>query len=446
MDFRAYWNAHQEEFRDLIRIPSVFDETSVCEETPYGAQVDNALQFMKQKCEQAGITTRLWNHDVLTASIGTGTRIDIVSHLDVVPPGSGWHTDPFDPQIRDGWIYGRGSQDMKSGAWLVFLALCILQEEGIPLHHEYRLVYGSDEERTMEPMREYVRDAGYPVFSFTPDGCFPLVIGEKGALTWHVEMKAHPGNILDLKGGSQENVIPEDAECLVKGTDEETVRNYMHEHGMNGTAVMEGSAVRIHVKGKSGHASDPDAGHNAIIDLLAILKDVLKNEDAENLFHAFHDPYGYGMHMDCEKKPLGKLTINLGTLELRDGKWIMECDCRYPDCIDAETLTDRLQAFFPDAGITLPFCTEPTLIEEDDPWLKPFEEAYEECVHKPCRHLVSGGVSYTKIMKRCVNFGAMPEACESLAHQADEKVCIDWCIQALEIYVKLLEKMDQMSC
>lgn len=367
MDFRAYWNAHQEEFRDLIRIPSVYEEETVSEDTPYGKPVDAALQYMKEKCERAGFATRMWNHDVLTASIGEGTRIDLVSHLDVVPPGSGWHTDPFDPVVKDGWIYGRGSQDMKSGAWLVFLALCILKEEGLSFHHEYRLVYGSDEERTMEPMRAYVRDAGYPVFSFTPDGCFPLVIGEKGALTWHVETEAHPGNILFLKGGSQENVIPEDAECLVKEADAETVSAYMQEHRIHGTVTAEENAVRIHVKGKSGHASDPDAGHNAIVDLLVILQDLLQDKDAEKLYHAFHDPCGSGMNMTCEKKPLGKLTINLGTLELQDGRWIMECDCRYPDCMDAQTLTDRLQAFFPDAEITLPFCTEPTLIEEDDP-------------------------------------------------------------------------------
>jgi succinyl-diaminopimelate desuccinylase len=36
-------------------------------------------------------------------------------HIDVVPPGEGWSSDPFVPTIREGYLYGRGAQDMKSG-------------------------------------------------------------------------------------------------------------------------------------------------------------------------------------------------------------------------------------------------------------------------------------------------------------------------------------------
>ena len=35
-------------------------------------------------------------------------------HLDVVPPGDGWDTDPFEPVITDGILTGRGANDMKS--------------------------------------------------------------------------------------------------------------------------------------------------------------------------------------------------------------------------------------------------------------------------------------------------------------------------------------------
>lgn len=36
-------------------------------------------------------------------------------HIDVVPAGDGWSSNPFVPMFKDGYIYGRGAQDMKGG-------------------------------------------------------------------------------------------------------------------------------------------------------------------------------------------------------------------------------------------------------------------------------------------------------------------------------------------
>ena len=48
---------------------------------------------------------------------GDGPVFCFAGHTDVVPTGplEEWHTDPFDPVIRDGMLYGRGAADMKSG-------------------------------------------------------------------------------------------------------------------------------------------------------------------------------------------------------------------------------------------------------------------------------------------------------------------------------------------
>ncbi|MRI58580.1 MAG: succinyl-diaminopimelate desuccinylase [Epsilonproteobacteria bacterium] len=46
---------------------------------------------------------------------GEGEHLCFAGHVDVVPPGDGWHSDPFEPVERDGFIYARGAQDMKSG-------------------------------------------------------------------------------------------------------------------------------------------------------------------------------------------------------------------------------------------------------------------------------------------------------------------------------------------
>ena len=69
-------------------------------------------------------------------------------HTDVVPPGADdeWNSDPFEPLIRDGDLYGRGSADMKSGLAAMIVAL----EEFIANHANYdgslAMLITSDEE------------------------------------------------------------------------------------------------------------------------------------------------------------------------------------------------------------------------------------------------------------------------------------------------------------
>ncbi|HHS93255.1 MAG TPA: succinyl-diaminopimelate desuccinylase [Campylobacterales bacterium] len=51
----------------------------------------------------------------LTKKFGEGKHLCFAGHVDVVPPGKGWDNNPFVPMIKEGYIYGRGAQDMKSG-------------------------------------------------------------------------------------------------------------------------------------------------------------------------------------------------------------------------------------------------------------------------------------------------------------------------------------------
>jgi len=44
-----------------------------------------------------------------------GEHLCFAGHIDVVPPGDGWESEPFEPVEKDGFIYARGTQDMKSG-------------------------------------------------------------------------------------------------------------------------------------------------------------------------------------------------------------------------------------------------------------------------------------------------------------------------------------------
>ena len=93
---------------DLIRCASV---------TP---QEGGALQLLERLLTAHGFhCTRVDRGDVsnLFARWGQGKTFGFNGHTDVVPVGDlkAWSVDPFGAEIRDGFLYGRGATDMKSG-------------------------------------------------------------------------------------------------------------------------------------------------------------------------------------------------------------------------------------------------------------------------------------------------------------------------------------------
>ena len=67
----------------------------------------------------------------LVAIRGNGApHFGFAGHLDVVPPGEGWTGDPFVPCIEDGFLTGRGANDMKSAIAAFVAAIPPQQEKG----------------------------------------------------------------------------------------------------------------------------------------------------------------------------------------------------------------------------------------------------------------------------------------------------------------------------
>lgn len=79
---------------------------------------------------------------------GGGRSIMLTGHIDVVPPGAAehWNTDPFTPVLKDGFLHGRGTVDMKGGVACMLMAVEILKEMGIPLKGDIVFTTVVDEE------------------------------------------------------------------------------------------------------------------------------------------------------------------------------------------------------------------------------------------------------------------------------------------------------------
>lgn len=104
-----------ESLRDLIRIPSINPPD------PAGPELD-AARYLANALRDEGIPATVYEPVAGRGSVvarlrgdGTGgAPLLLLSHLDVVPaPLDGWTHDPFEADVADGWIYGRGAVDMK---------------------------------------------------------------------------------------------------------------------------------------------------------------------------------------------------------------------------------------------------------------------------------------------------------------------------------------------
>jgi len=79
---------------------------------------DGAMEFIKEYLndfETIEINKNGVKNLFLYKKFSDGEHLCFAGHIDVVPPGDGWDTDPFEPTIKDDKIFARGTQDMKSG-------------------------------------------------------------------------------------------------------------------------------------------------------------------------------------------------------------------------------------------------------------------------------------------------------------------------------------------
>ncbi len=80
----------------------------------------------------------------------TGRSLILQGHCDVVPAGplDMWQTPPFRPEIRDGWMYGRGAGDMKAGTIAALHAVDAIRAAGLALRGRLHFQSVIEEEST----------------------------------------------------------------------------------------------------------------------------------------------------------------------------------------------------------------------------------------------------------------------------------------------------------
>ena len=84
-------------------------------------------------------------------------QLATIAHLDVVPAGNGWNSDPFGMIEREGWVIGRGVIDDKGPAILTLYLAKFFREycqaTGETLPYTLRILLGCSEETGMPTSR-----------------------------------------------------------------------------------------------------------------------------------------------------------------------------------------------------------------------------------------------------------------------------------------------------
>ena len=146
-----YWDDILKDLATVVAIPSVAKPQEG--EHPFGDQCARALDTVVAMAEGYGLKAKNVGYHAAHAEYGEGEGNAVVmAHLDVVPAGEGWDTDPYTMVIDDNLAFGRGVSDNKGPAIVALHCLRALKDAGVKGNRKLRVIFGSAEEIGMDDM------------------------------------------------------------------------------------------------------------------------------------------------------------------------------------------------------------------------------------------------------------------------------------------------------
>ena len=134
----------------------------------------------------------------MTIEIGDRKKksITFINHIDTVPAGEGWKTNPFLSKVSKGKLFGRGSCDMKGGVASSLIALKEIKKKidaGKKIKKSLKYLLVVDEESAWMKGVSHEIDRGKVTKEDLVISCEPtslnLVIAQKGAMWYEIEIK-----------------------------------------------------------------------------------------------------------------------------------------------------------------------------------------------------------------------------------------------------------------
>ncbi|MCA1032408.1 dipeptidase PepV [Bacillus timonensis] len=447
--------------QEFLKIKSILDEENVTHDAPLGEGIDQALQFMLSKGSDDGFTAK--NLDGLAGHLEMGQGEDllgILCHVDVVPEGDGWSSDPFGAEIRDGKIYARGAIDDKGPTMAAYYAMLIVKELGLPLSKRVRMILGTDEESDWRCVDHYFKHEEMPAMGFAPDADFPIIYAEKGISDFDLCLEAESGShvgtmqLVSFHSGRRYNMVPDYAEALLRGSFDQgdvisKFNDYLYKVKLNGKTEIVENGLSLSLEGVSAHGMEPNHGKNAGLFLSAFLNEMELDVVAKKYIHFvtsyfLDDSRGKQLGVSYNDDITGDLTINVGKLSysMNNGGSI-GINLRYPVTNDIDETRKKIEERCVNHGFKLTNFSNsnPHHVDSNHILVKTLQKVYKEQTGEEATLLSIGGGTYARSLAAGVAFGPLFPGRPDIAHQKDEYMVIDDLVKATAIYAQAIYEL-----
>jgi acetylornithine deacetylase/succinyl-diaminopimelate desuccinylase-like protein len=190
-----------DELYELLRIPSVSADPAHADDVRRAGEW--VCNFVREAGGQAALVdTKTFPLAIgeIPASNGDGSAptVMLYGHFDVQPaaPLDLWESDPFEPEIRDGYLYCRGSVDDKGNSYLLLKAAQLLaREKALPVN--VRIAFDGEEETGGHSIVDFLEadergaDACVIFDSGMPREDIPSFdLGTRGLIYFHVRLRS----------------------------------------------------------------------------------------------------------------------------------------------------------------------------------------------------------------------------------------------------------------
>ena len=449
---------------DLVRIPSVRGEAT--ENMPFGEDCHKMLIETARLYKSHGFSSRFDknNYYVISEFKNGGKTIGIFSHGDVVPADGEWLiSPPFEPVIKDGYMFGRGCNDDKSGIIQALYAAKFIKENYNNFRSNILMFTGANEESGMADIKEFVKNETMPDFSISPDGEYPYYGGERTIIRFFATSDKSFKSIKNFCGGNTENIILSEVTATINYSSE--LLNELEKLCENNKSFLlknNDNEIFITAFGRAAHTVHIDKGLNAaklLCDLLAECKN-LPIEDKEILKKAsffIGNGYGGGFNIENDDVNFGKLICCNGIAKCKDGKLTLSFDIRAGIDFNSNNIETNIINACKKADFTADIRkSSPGYIRNSETdFAKTISDVYHY-IEKPETQkapILTAGGTYSRELENSYSIGTvaytkvhsinLPEG-HGGVHQPDEKLNINGFLEALKILICILLEADKL--